>query len=688
MALIVSILPSTSLWGQNYTRIDSLKQAWRSAGGPERFNIMNQIGFEYRMSNPDSTIWFCTQALEFGKELKLEKGLAESLGFLGLASTYKSDPKGAYDYFTQAIAVAQEQSDSLQLAHNTNNLGRLYFDQGDASRAYKMFREAQSIFEALDDKSGMAYVHKSLSAIYKSQGEYTLALETSRKAYYLRQNLKDTRGMLSSLSDLAMIHYEIDESEKAVECLGKADRLAVQTGDRISRAELKLNVSEILLAEKRLEEADREIREAEENIAITDNLSFLPRVRLLRAKQLVEVNKLSQAEPLLVKIASDSENSLQIQREANRLLSVIYDRIGNPSLSTTFRNTYLIQNEKLQNDDLTREIERLKFQLAIEKKEKEYELLRIQQAQDQKTIHQQRLANSGLIAIAALFLILAAVMWSNARKRRRLYDQLAHQKDQIEKQRAEIMLQNQNLSSQNEELTRISAEKDTLMSIVAHDLKSPLARIAGIANLLNMEGGLGKNQQQYLAMLQEVSKSGEEMIADLLDLNSFSGQDGNPSQHMELRTLLEERLDVFRREADRKQITMALTMCDGGKVECDTQALTRVVDNLISNALKFSPYRSHVAIEGSINDGFARISVKDQGPGFTEEDKTQLFQKFRKLSARPTGRESSNGLGLAIVKLLSDRLGATLQLNSRQGKGTVFTVLCPVRQQEPQPVKP
>jgi signal transduction histidine kinase len=649
---------------------------------------MNQIGFEYRMSNPDSTIWFCTQAFDYGKELNLPSGLAESLGFIGLAYTYQSKPGEAHDYFTQAISLATEQGDSLQLAHNTNNIGRLYFDQGDVSRAYKTFLQAQIIFERLGDKSGMAYVYKSLAAIYKSQHDFDMALEAGRKAYYLREEVKDTRGMLSSLSDLAMIHFQINEPDKAVECLGKADQLAVKTGDQISRAELKLNVSEILLKEQKLEEAEKEIRQARQIISRTQNLSFLPKADLLMASYYMAVREPAMGIALLDRIVANSQNPLSILREANRLLSEAHSNLGNSVRAAGFHNTFLIQSEQLENADLTREIEQLKFQLAIEKKEKENDLLLIAQARDQETISRQQMLNSGLIALSTLFMLLAGVLWSNARKRRILYDKLAIQKERIESQQAEILRQNENLSRQNNELARINAEKDTLMNIVAHDLKSPLARISGIANLLNMEGGLGKHQQQYLSMLQEVSRSGEEMITDLLDLNSFAASQGNPVQPTELKNLLESRLAVFDREADRKRIRLTLNIENDGLLECDLQSLTRIIDNLVSNAIKFSPFGGQVFVAGSVGGGVARISVKDEGPGFTDEDKSHLFQKFRKLSARPTGGESSNGLGLAIVKFLSERLGATIHLESQSGKGSEFVLHCPVHQPVLQAVKP
>ena len=98
----------------------------------------------------------------------------------------------------------------------------------------------------------------------------------------------------------------------------------------------------------------------------------------------------------------------------------------------------------------------------------------------------------------------------------------------------------------------------------------------------------------------------------------------------------------------------------------------------MSNAIKFSKLESDIVLRAGINKNNFWIIVKDFGPGFTEEDQTRLFQKFQKLSAKPTGGESSNGLGLAIVKTLVERLDGKIQLETEVGKYSEFTLYFPI----------
>jgi signal transduction histidine kinase len=111
----------------------------------------------------------------------------------------------------------------------------------------------------------------------------------------------------------------------------------------------------------------------------------------------------------------------------------------------------------------------------------------------------------------------------------------------------------------------------------------------------------------------------------------------------------------------------------------DPAYLVRILDNLVTNAIKFSPAGSQVRLGSEHVDQHLVVTVEDQGPGFSDEDRRFLFQKFRKLSARPTAGESSNGLGLAIIKILVDRLQGSIELKSQPGKGSTFIVTLPAK---------
>jgi signal transduction histidine kinase len=244
-----------------------------------------------------------------------------------------------------------------------------------------------------------------------------------------------------------------------------------------------------------------------------------------------------------------------------------------------------------------------------------------------------------------------------------------------------LALQNERLSRRNQELSDLNHEKDTLMSIVAHDLKSPLSRIEGMTYLLEEDGKLTDEQREYVRMLKAATRSGLDLITDLLDVHMLEENVEPNYATFDISKFLFEKTEAFLPGAEAKKIHLNITRVENEDVYTDRDYLDRIFENLLSNAIKFSPKNSVVDIAADRADGEFWISVKDRGPGFSEQDREQMFQKFKKLSARPTGGETSNGLGLAIVKTLVDRLKGEIELVSQQGRGSEFVVRFPQEKQ-------
>ncbi|MEM7551327.1 MAG: sensor histidine kinase [Bacteroidota bacterium] len=240
--------------------------------------------------------------------------------------------------------------------------------------------------------------------------------------------------------------------------------------------------------------------------------------------------------------------------------------------------------------------------------------------------------------------------------------------------------QNKQISEQNSELKRLNAEQGNLMAVVAHDLKSPLNRILGLLEILKLEGKLKKEQENITNQIENIANSGKKLISDLTSLQSFELKDDEVVfEEVDLIKYMSDLSSEYKAQANLKGIELGLEIPDT-PIEIYTvpDLLRRITDNLVSNALKFSKPNTKVQISIFINDpGYWVLSVKDQGPGFTEEDQRKLFRKFQKLSAQPTSGESSTGLGLAIVKSLTEKLKGDIFLESISGVGSEFKLKFP-----------
>ena len=220
---------------QNLNKIDSLKHLLEDAKIHERVNLYNQIGWEYRMSYPDSTLYYCDQAMVMGEQNFLQEGIAQSLNFKGIASMYKGNYAEAFQYHKEALEYATNAGNSTQVAHTLNNLGRIYFTQGDLVKSYDYFFTALDIFKSIDDKKGMGYCYQSLLRLYEMQNDTGKALEMATKALDIRQSLQDERGQISSYQEVAKLDARKEAYDTAYAYFDRARAISERIDDKISK---------------------------------------------------------------------------------------------------------------------------------------------------------------------------------------------------------------------------------------------------------------------------------------------------------------------------------------------------------------------------------------------------------------------------------------------------------------------
>ena len=188
----------------------------------------------------------------------------------------------------------------------------------------------------------------------------------------------------------------------------------------------------------------------------------------------------------------------------------------------------------------------------------------------------------------------------------------------------------------------------------------------------------------YVGLLKQISEGGTGLIRDLLDVNAFEDQSRKlqPVQ-VNVHDLLTSSVRTYYSEAQAKGLILNVDSAPSLFTYTDSSYLKRIVDNLLSNAIKFSEREKTIMLIASEEDNYTVIKIKDEGPGFTSEDRSRLFKKFTTLSAQPTGGETSNGLGLAIVKNLMDKIGGAIELRSTPGSGSEFVLKLPTTKKEP-----
>jgi signal transduction histidine kinase len=234
----------------------------------------------------------------------------------------------------------------------------------------------------------------------------------------------------------------------------------------------------------------------------------------------------------------------------------------------------------------------------------------------------------------------------------------------------------------NVSLKELNDEKNEFMAIAVHDLKNPILNILSAAKLI--KNRITDPNGETMEFTDNIIYQTDRMfglIKKLLDHNAI--EQGNiklNNSEFILSDLCEELIKNFKEQAESKNISVTYENNSPGlKTYTDKVLLYEILQNLLSNAIKFSPNNKAISIKTAVKENKVLIEVKDEGPGFTEEDKKKIFTKFAKLSAKPTGDEHSTGLGLSIVKKLTDFINGTISLESASGHGTKFILSIPVQ---------
>ena len=238
------------------------------------------------------------------------------------------------------------------------------------------------------------------------------------------------------------------------------------------------------------------------------------------------------------------------------------------------------------------------------------------------------------------------------------------------------------LKFSRDRLVHKARDCDALTAMVAHDLKSPLASIRFSVEMLSEEPVLAEERlQDLLAALVDSTNRMLAFIDDFLNRNAAASTVAlDAFKPFALDATVRSLVQRYDHYGSEKDIRVELDPTDSVEAFGDPLAVEHVLDNLISNALKFAPpgSRVRVAIEPG-NPGTTRVRVLDRGPGITEADQKRLFQRYVRLSARPTSGESSTGLGLSIAKQLSEAMHGNLAYEPREGGGAAFVFELPTR---------
>ncbi len=611
-------------------------------------DIYNNLGLNFHITGDfGNALANYEKALQYRQSLGDTAGMTITLINMGVLHQDLGDQQKALSLYNRTVELLQLSHDEARLADTYLNIGNYYLAEDQFEIALQYFGDAEEIFAKLDDQRALADAYINKGDALNELSQFEEAADYYRKSLNIFTKLEDQLGQASCMRSIGLALSQLSQWDQAKQYLYNSHGLSQKIEDSPGQAQSMILIGELLQSEAY---PKRNLKEA---------IAWLERGEALTS----DLYMMAEA------------------RKAHGLLADIYAERNEHEAAFAHRSAELkILNDSYDEDRATQlaRIESMgqiaRSEIAVEKLEKENILA---EQQNQKQSFQLYMT---LVILSGITIFLGYLFYSNRQKQAQNL-LLQRQNGKIQEQKLHIQSQNIELEANNAKLEELNQEKNYLMGVVAHDLKNPLSQIKGLVNIIQLDAdNFNDEQKNFLGLINQSADRLTEMIHQILDVRAAENQTLNFSlKAIDLQPKVAELVEAYNRPARQKDISLNLSLPDTYlKAKVDEQALHQILDNLISNAIKFSPRDRKVDVSLTKEKQKVLIQVADQGPGMTEDDKKKLFGRFQKLSARPTGGESSNGIGLSIVKKYVEAMDGKVWCESVLGEGTSFFVSFPL----------
>ena len=229
------------------------------------------------------------------------------------------------------------------------------------------------------------------------------------------------------------------------------------------------------------------------------------------------------------------------------------------------------------------------------------------------------------------------------------------------------------LERETSDLTRLIRKKNDVLGMVAHDLRTPLAQIMGLTELLSFE--TGDDHKETLSMIKQACTSASDIISDLLDFAEAKTRSDIKELRIDLNNLVDQSVEQLRTRLENKKLRIETSLSDDAEILANKTQMLRLIDNLLSNAIKFTPREGTIKIATEQKNGKLLLKVEDTGIGIPEKHIPKLFEEENK-EVRRTGTqgERSTGFGLTIVKEIIENHHGEIRVESQVDEGTTFII--------------
>ncbi len=703
---------------QGQSQVDSLLSLSRtleqSAPDTVLVRVLNQLAYRYDGIKTDSALILAKRAFSIAEQIGDKRGLARACINIGNINETKGQYKTAQESHLQGIAIAESIGDSSIMARGLNGLGIVYWDKGEYQSALQSYLRSLTVYEALRDTTNTARAVNNIAILHQQMNHFKEAMRYYQLSYAIAQKADDKKSILVAQGNIGQLHYLEKRMDSAFVYLQASYTIAKEIDDKHSIAARLNDIGELLQAQGKYDAALKALFESLRIKEAIGESTYI--VNSLQSIALAFAASGRGAEALpYAQRAVDSAQAMGAKaylRDALGILVTVYDSLGQHKRAL---QTYRMMAE-LRDSLMSEESQKksLQLQAEYESVKKDQQIILLTKERELQESTRRMLLVLGVVLCAGL-----AALYSRYRlkassekvlqehnteilRQQELLELqaadietantalqeknlvLEHQQNILEEQAREIEIANSALQEKNLTLEQLNAEKNEFLGIAAHDLKNPLTHIIMASGTIERyyERMTDADILDQIRSLNKVAARMTEIISNLLDVNAIE-QGGMRFTETSFDVIPKVRAttEMYAAPAKEKNIALHLEAPSSLTILADEQATVQVLDNIISNAVKYSPQGKNVFIRVKASGDAVRVEVQDEGAGISPEDMKKLFGKFARLSTRPTGGEHSTGLGLSIVKKMVEAMNGRVWCESRTGNehptGATFIVELP-----------
>jgi signal transduction histidine kinase len=564
---------------------------------------------------------------------------ARSLHFLGIAEYFKGNNTIAFRKMYEAHILLNKLNDHEFLLHSCNDLGILFLGLKNYKQAKKYLKLSLK-YDTLNHPSIKSYrpiIFTNFGVLYLSDREnYDSSVFYNNLALEEMGSTISWTDQFSAINNLHVIEIKTGQYDAAYQYFSKAYRNNEIKTIPYYYSNIVINYSIVLYKLKQFELAYQISKQAAE-------LAKENRIAEFNFKALKNIYKIDS-------LRGDYQKALlhfQLMTEAKK---------------------------QIDANEIELELTRIKVNAEIEKINKNYQQLVTENLVSQSKINRLKKVSIGQWILITIFMILSVFLIKTLINNKKLLNQL--NQSNIDQSKT-----NRLLEAQAQKIEIENKNKDRLLSLLSHDLRSPLGNLNGILNLIIDSWG-ELDDLQKLKLIKKLNIQTQNTLINVeetLDWVLLNRKKVNPSiQSINLNKIFKKLELDHLPLAENKKIQLIFENTIESDVNTDPEILDHILHNLLTNAIKFTPHAGKISVSSFLHKNYIHIQVKDSGIGIPKDQIAQLFSENHHYNRKGTAGENSTGLGLSIVKKFSALIQGKIEVESVNGLGSTFTLVLPI----------